>query len=62
MKTMEVRKSFSNIPVNGDINIEFHKGKVVSILGPNEASSTTLLRRIYSELKPDEDAFSRGRL
>ncbi|MGC8570205.1 MAG: hypothetical protein ACP5L1_02620 [Caldivirga sp.] len=62
MKTIEMWKSFSNIPVNGDINIEFHKGKVAPILDPNEASSTTLLRQIYGELKPDEDAFSRGRL
>lgn len=46
LKLIGVEKSFGNVKVLKDINLEIKKGEFVSILGPSGCGKTTLLRII----------------
>ncbi|WP_207422982.1 ABC transporter ATP-binding protein [Desertivirga brevis] len=50
----DLRKSFGKLEVLKGINCVFEKGKVVSVLGPNAAGKTTLIKSILGMVIPDK--------
>jgi ATPase subunit of ABC transporter with duplicated ATPase domains len=46
-------KSFGDLPVLKDINLEFTRGEKVAIIGPNGIGKTTLVRCLVGDLTPD---------
>ncbi len=54
IKVKGIKKSFGTIEVLKGIDLEIHKGEVVSIMGSSGAGKTTLLQIIGTLLQPDE--------
>jgi lipoprotein-releasing system ATP-binding protein len=48
-----INKSFGNLQVLKDINLQIEKGEIVSIVGPSGAGKTTLLQIMGTLDKPD---------
>jgi lipoprotein-releasing system ATP-binding protein len=48
-----INKSFGNLQVLKDINLQIGKGEIVSIVGPSGAGKTTLLQIMGTLDKPD---------
>lgn len=48
-----VNKTFNNIELFNDINIEFHKGKIYGLVGPNGSGKSVLFKMICGFIKPD---------
>lgn len=48
-----INKSFGNLQVLKDINLQIRKGEIVSIVGPSGAGKTTLLQIMGTLDKPD---------
>ena len=53
IKLSGITKSFGSLQVLKGIDIEIHKGEIVSIVGPSGAGKTTLLQIMGSLDKPD---------
>lgn len=53
IKLSGITKSFGSLQVLKGIDIEIHKGEIVSIIGPSGAGKTTLLQIMGSLDKPD---------
>ncbi|MBO5812825.1 MAG: ABC transporter ATP-binding protein [Bacteroidaceae bacterium] len=49
----DINKSFGNLQVLKDINLQIGKGEIVSIVGPSGAGKTTLLQIMGTLDKPD---------
>ncbi|MBO5952019.1 MAG: ABC transporter ATP-binding protein [Bacteroidaceae bacterium] len=49
----DINKSFGNLQVLKDINLQIDKGEIVSIVGPSGAGKTTLLQIMGTLDKPD---------
>jgi NitT/TauT family transport system ATP-binding protein len=49
-----LRKSFGNLRVIGDVSLEVGNGEIVCLLGPSGCGKTTLLRIIAKLIEPDE--------
>ncbi|MFQ5538134.1 MAG: ABC transporter ATP-binding protein [Gemmatimonadota bacterium] len=49
-----VRKRFGSLEVLRDVNLDFTRGRVTSVLGPNAAGKTTLIKMILGLVRPDE--------
>ncbi|WP_207532511.1 ABC transporter ATP-binding protein [Desertivirga arenae] len=50
----DLKKSFGKLEVLKGINCGFEKGKVVSVLGPNAAGKTTLIKSVLGMVIPDQ--------
>ncbi|MEQ1676730.1 MAG: ABC transporter ATP-binding protein [Chitinophagaceae bacterium] len=48
-----INKRFKRLQVLEDINAEFHKGQVVSLIGPNGSGKTTLIKLILGMVRPN---------
>lgn len=48
-----VKKSFKNIELFNDINIEFKRGKIYGLIGPNGSGKSVLFKMICGFIKPD---------
>ena len=46
LELMNVKKSYDNVTILNDINLEIEDGEIVSILGPSGCGKTTLLNLI----------------
>lgn len=48
-----INKRFKKLQALEDINAEFHKGQVISLIGPNGSGKTTLIKLILGMVRPD---------
>lgn len=53
IKLTNIIKKYGKIEVLKGIDIEFHKGKVTAIVGPNGSGKTTIIKIILGLVKPD---------
>lgn len=53
IKIENVHKQFKKLKALDNINVEFNKGQVVSLIGPNGSGKTTLIKSILGLVKPD---------
>ena len=53
ISAQQITKSFDNLKVLKGIDLEIHKGEIVSIVGPSGAGKTTLLQILGTLDKPD---------
>lgn len=54
IKIKDIRKRFRKLQALSDINAEFNKGQVISLIGPNGSGKTTLIKCILGLVRPDE--------
>ena len=52
LKTENLKKSFSNITVVNEVNLNLSKGEIVGLLGPNGAGKTTTFYMITGMIRP----------
>lgn len=50
--TQKLTVGYDGLPLIRDIEMEVHKGEIVSLIGPNGAGKTTILRSIIQQLPP----------
>lgn len=48
-----LQKRFKKLQALHDITVNFHKGQVISLIGPNGSGKTTLIKSILGLVKPD---------
>lgn len=53
IKLTNIIKKYGKLEVLKGIDIEFHKGKVTAIVGPNGSGKTTIIKIILGLVKPD---------
>ncbi len=56
IKIKNIEKRYRKLLALNDINAEFNKGQVISLIGPNGSGKTTLLKCILGLVRPDEGA------
>lgn len=52
LKVTDLAVSYGHVEALRGINVEVHKGQIVSIIGANGAGKTTMLRMIFGLVKP----------
>ena len=45
-----IQKEYPNVTPLKDVNVEIHKGDVISVIGPSGTGKSTLIKRIMEEL------------
>ena len=58
MKLLEIKnlsKNYDKKPVLKDISLEISNGKIIGLLGKNGVGKTTLIKKIYEELRTRKD-------
>lgn len=53
IKIENVHKQFKKLKALDNINVDFNKGQVVSLIGPNGSGKTTLIKSILGLVKPN---------
>jgi Cu-processing system ATP-binding protein len=53
VKIENINKRFKKLQALADINAQFNKGQVISLIGPNGSGKTTLIKSILGLVKPD---------
>ena len=53
IKIENLHKKFKKLQALNNINVEFNKGQVISLIGPNGSGKTTLIKSILGLVKPD---------
>ena len=48
-----INKRFKKLQALDNINAEFNKGQVISLIGPNGSGKTTLIKSILGLVRPD---------
>lgn len=51
-----IQKRFKKLQALNNINAQFKKGQVISLIGPNGSGKTTLIKAILGLIKPDSGA------
>ncbi len=54
LKLKHIAKSYDNVDILKDINLDIFDGEIVSILGPSGCGKTTLLNLILGMVSPDQ--------
>jgi branched-chain amino acid transport system ATP-binding protein len=52
-ETQNLTKKFGGLTATSDVNLQIHKGELVSIIGPNGAGKTTLFNLLTGHIRPD---------
>ena len=58
LKLTNITKSFGSLQVLKGVDLEIHRGEVVSIIGPSGAGKTTLLQIMGTLDRPDSGSVS----
>lgn len=53
IQIINLQKRFKKLQALNNINAEFNKGQVISLIGPNGSGKTTLIKSILGLVKPD---------
>lgn len=53
IRIQNINKRFRKLQALDNINAEFNKGQVISLIGPNGSGKTTLIKSILGLVKPD---------
>src|SRR6188474_2235230 len=53
IRVEHITKKFRKLLALNDINAQFEKGQVISLIGPNGSGKTTLIKSILGMVKPD---------
>ena len=53
LELKHVKKSYDNVTILEDINLQIEDGEIISILGPSGCGKTTLLNLVSGTLQPD---------
>lgn len=53
IKVENLHKRFKKLQALNNINVDFSKGQVISLIGPNGSGKTTLIKSILGLVKPD---------
>ena len=53
IKVENLHKRFKKLQALNNINVDFNKGQVISLIGPNGSGKTTLIKSILGLVKPD---------
>src|SRR6187401_2098472 len=53
IRVEHINKKFKKLLALNDINAQFEKGQVISLIGPNGSGKTTLIKSILGMVKPD---------
>ena len=53
IRIQHINKRFRKLQALDNINAEFNKGQVISLIGPNGSGKTTLIKSILGLVKPD---------
>ncbi len=53
IRIQNINKRFRKLQALNNINAEFNKGQVISLIGPNGSGKTTLIKSILGLVKPD---------
>lgn len=53
IKIENLHKRFKKLQALNNVNVEFNKGQVISLIGPNGSGKTTLIKCILGLVKPD---------
>ena len=53
LQIKNLSKTFHNTPIIHDINIDIHKGEILTMVGPSGSGKSTLLRCINRLIEPD---------
>src|SRR6476620_11264561 len=53
IRIQNINKRFKKLQALNNINAEFNKGQVISLIGPNGSGKTTLIKSILGLVKPD---------
>ena len=53
ISVQHIYKKFRKLQVLQDINVNFEKGQVISLIGPNGSGKTTLIKSILGMVRPD---------
>jgi Cu-processing system ATP-binding protein len=53
IKIENINKRFKKLQALADINAQFNKGQVISLIGPNGSGKTTLIKSILGLVNPD---------
>lgn len=54
IRIQNINKRFKKLQALDNINAEFNKGQVISLIGPNGSGKTTLIKSILGLVKPDD--------
>lgn len=58
IRIQNINKRFKKLQALDNINAEFNKGQVISLIGPNGSGKTTLIKSILGLVKPDTGSIS----
>ena len=53
IRVEHITKKFRKLLALSDINVQFEKGQVISLIGPNGSGKTTLIKAILGMVKAD---------
>jgi Cu-processing system ATP-binding protein len=58
IRIQNINKRFKKLQALDNINATFHKGQVISLIGPNGSGKTTLIKSVLGLVKPDSGSIT----